>query len=100
MPRFLTARLSRINAILGTKLSLGEVESYLNRLAITSSNDGIDLFQIKAPSFRTDLHAEIDIIEEVARLFGFNNIEKTLPRHISSTIPHHPRFLLEKEIRF
>ena len=99
MPRFLTARLSRINALLGTKFSLGEVETYLNRLGITSSSDGEDLYQIKAPSFRTDLHAEIDIVEEVARIYGFNNLDKKRPRHVNSPLSHHPLYLLEREVR-
>ncbi len=99
MPRFLTARLSRINSLLGTKFSLSEVEAYLNRLHITCSLDGEDLFQIKAPSYRTDIQTEIDIIEEVARVFGFNNIERKRPLHVNSSVPHHPIYLLEKEVR-
>ena len=99
MPRFITARLSRINRLLGTKFSLSEVETYLNRLGMTNSSDGEDIFQIKIPSYRNDIHNEIDIIEEVARVFGFNNIERQTPKHVTSKLPHHPLFLLEKEVR-
>lgn len=99
MPRFISARLSRINALLGTKFSLSEVETYLNRLGITNSSDGEDIFQIKVPSFRNDINSEIDIIEEVARIFGFNNIERKSPKHITSRLAHHPLFILEKEVR-
>ena len=99
MPRFLTARLSKINSLLGTKFSLSEVESYLNRSSISCSCDGEDLFQIKVPSYRTDLHSEIDVVEEVARIFGFNHIERKQPVHISSKVAHHPLFLLESELR-
>lgn len=99
MPRFITARLSRINSLLGTKFSLSEVEAYLNRLQITNSSDGEDLYQIKVPSFRNDITSELDIVEEVARVFGFNNIKQESPKHITSTLPHHPLFMLEKDVR-
>lgn len=98
-PRFITARLSKINSLLGTKLSLNEVETYLQRLGMISTNDKEDLFQIKIPSFRTDLHEEIDIVEEIARLYGFNHIERKRPRHINSPVSHHPLFHLEREVR-
>jgi phenylalanyl-tRNA synthetase beta chain len=99
MPKFLTCRLSKINSLLGTKFSFGEVESFFSRLSIVSSSDGIDLFQLKIPSWRRDIEHEIDIVEEVARIFGYNNIERSPPNHINSLAPHHPIFLLEREIR-
>ncbi len=98
-PRFLTCRLSRVNALLGTKLSLSEVETYLTRLGFTLSSDGTDLYQLKIPSWRNDISAEIDIIEEVARIYGYNNIPRNLPRHISSKIPHTPLYSLSKLVQ-
>jgi phenylalanyl-tRNA synthetase beta chain len=98
-PRFITCRLSKINALLGTKLSLGEVESFLSRLGFASSSDNSDLYQLKIPSWRNDISDEIDIIEEVARLYGYNNIPRNLPKHISSRIPHSPMFAFSKLVR-
>ncbi len=98
-PRFLTCRLSKINALLGTKFSLGEVESYLIRLGFTLSSDGSDLYQLKIPSHRNDISNEIDIIEEVARLYGYNNIPRMRPKHISSKISHSPLYSLSKTIQ-
>lgn len=98
-PRFLTCRLSKINALLGTKFSLGEVDSYLTRLGFTLSSDGSDLYQLKIPSYRNDISSEIDIIEEVARLYGYNNIPRTRPKHISSKISHSPLYSLTKTIQ-
>jgi len=98
-PTFHTVRLSRINHILGTKLSLSEVETFLISLGFTASSDGEDLFQLKIPSWRNDIESEIDIIEEVARVYGYNNIEVSPPKHITSLIPHHPLYLLERLLR-
>ena len=98
-PAFLTVRLSRINKILGTKLSLSEVETFLLSLGFTATTDGEDLFQLKIPSWRNDIKEEIDIIEEVARVYGFNNICSQHPKHITSLIPHHPLYTIEKILK-
>ncbi|MCH9620968.1 MAG: Phenylalanine--tRNA ligase beta subunit [Chlamydiia bacterium] len=98
-PAFLTVRLSRINKILGTKLSLSEVETFLLSLGFTATTDGEDLFQLKIPSWRNDIKEEIDIIEEVARVYGYNNIVNHHMTHVTSHIPHHPLYIIEKLLR-
>ncbi len=98
-PSFQTARLSRVNKILGTKLSLSEVENFLISLGFTATTDGEDLFQLKTPSWRNDIKEEIDIIEEIARVYGYNNISTPHPKHITSTVPHHPLYTLEQLLR-
>ncbi len=95
-PSFQTVRLSRVNKILGTKLSLSEVETFLLSLGFTATTDGDDLLQLKTPSWRHDISEEIDIIEEIARVYGFNNICVEHPKHVTSTIPHHPLYIVEK----
>lgn len=98
-PRFLTARLSRINNVLGTTLSLNEVESILVSLGFTATTDDDNVLQLKIPSWRNDVSEEIDVIEEVARVYGYNNIKNDHPKHISSTYPNHPLYTLEKHLR-
>lgn len=96
-----SCRLSRINAILGTQLSLSEVEKVFQRLSLSSSWDGKDLFQLSIPSYRVDLNEEIDLIEEVARIYGYGNIAKQpLQLQFSpSTHPHAPSYLFEQRVR-
>jgi phenylalanyl-tRNA synthetase beta chain len=45
------------------------------------------------------VHEEIDLIEEVARIYGYNNIERPLPKATSPQIPHDPAYLFETELR-
>ncbi len=97
--RKLTIRSLRTNQILGTSLSLGEIESLLNALNFTTLNHTEESILVSIPSYRNDVQGEIDLIEEVARLYGYNNIAHSTARYATSTLPHDPIFLLENEVR-
>jgi phenylalanyl-tRNA synthetase beta chain len=82
--RRIAFRVGRVNKILGTKLSASKVEKILNSLEIKTSKDSNkDKLMAKIPTFRVDLEREIDLIEEVARLHGLNNIASNLPQSTS-----------------
>lgn len=98
-PRFISVRVSHINRLLGTALSLGEVVELLKRLEFEVSSDDDDLLQVKAPSYRNDVHLEVDVIEEVGRLYGYNHIERKPPLLRVSNKPHNPFFLLERNLK-
>ena len=68
-------RISRINAVVGTTLKKNEVVALLRKIGIGSSSAGGDVIAVRVPSFRNDILEEIDVIEEVARVFGYNRIE-------------------------
>ncbi|MDQ1534528.1 MAG: phenylalanyl-tRNA synthetase beta chain, partial [Actinomycetota bacterium] len=78
----IAVRTARVNAILGTTLSSSEVKSLLIPLdiAIDSADESSDEFVAVVPTARPDLTREIDIIEEVGRRHGLNNIARTVPR--------------------
>ena len=65
----------RINALLGTDISEADMIEYLRREEVPVV-DGM----IQVPSWRPDLRVMADIAEEVARYYGYNNIETTLMR--------------------
>ena len=98
-PRILKCRLERVNQILGTSLSLNEVESFLKRLEMSVSLSDETMLLVTVPSYRNDIHIEIDLVEEIARIYGYNNIAPKESKVINSTIPHSPIFLIEKQIR-
>lgn len=98
-PNVVTCRVSRINYLLGTRISLSEVESIFSRLGFTSNYDGQDVLAVKIPTYRHDISAEVDLIEEVARIYGYDNIPKTSPRYHGSKIPNAPLFTFENEVR-
>lgn len=92
-------RLSRINRLLGITLSAGEVESLFVRLELTSKWDGGDTFLVKVPTYRNDICEEVDLIEEVARTYGYDNITKPATFYQSSKLPDAPLFVFEREMR-
>ena len=69
-------RPERANFVLGTDIAPDEMRDILTRLGFTVS----DTFEVTAPTFRPDVGQEIDLVEEIARVYGFNNIPTTLPR--------------------
>lgn len=94
IPREIEYRSSRINQILGTKLSETEIEEIFARLGIAAKGGKAEI-----PLYRADLSEEIDLVEEAARIYGYNNIEKTTPQCSISLIPNDPIFLFENEMR-
>jgi phenylalanyl-tRNA synthetase beta chain len=92
-------RLSRINRILGTRLSVNEVELIFHRLEMHSQWDGQDTFTVTVPTYRGDVNQEIDLIEEIARVYGYDNLDKTESRYHGSLLPNPPIFLFEREMR-
>lgn len=77
VPQPVTVKLEpeRINALLGTNISETDMIEYLHREEVPVV-DGM----IQVPSWRPDLRVMADIAEEVARYYGYNNIETTLMR--------------------
>mgnify|MGYP002640087806 CR=1 FL=1 len=79
-PVEVSLRAKRCNAILGTDIDVGSISKILNGLELFhTENDAV--FQVKVPTFRPDITREIDLVEEVGRIYGYNNIP--LPQHFS-----------------
>lgn len=98
-PKILQCRVPRVNQLLGTNLSLREIASFFERLEIKIEAEKLDTLVVSIPSYRQDLNIEVDLIEEVARLYGYLNLPQKPPRHTSSSITHAPLYLFENEIR-
>ena len=73
--RKIKLRVSRANQVLGTKLTKLQVREYLAKVGFTAKPLSADILQTAVPTFRVDIGQEIDLIEEVARVYGYNNIE-------------------------
>lgn len=76
--RIVELRPDRVNRLLGTRLSPESIRGYLENLGFPLEAAG-DRLRVTVPSWRPDIELEADLIEEVARLHGYENIASTLP---------------------
>lgn len=77
-PRRILLRPERVNHLLGTQISLDEITEYLHKLRfkITPMDNYL---AVEVPTYRPDIEMEVDLIEEVARLYGYDRIPSVLP---------------------
>ncbi len=76
--RQVVVTLGKINGTLGIALSWQEVEAVMSALAFAYSREG-DKIIVDVPSYRQDITRDVDLIEEIARLYGYDKIPATLP---------------------
>lgn len=98
-PRKINCRPSRVNQLLGTQLSTTEISTCLQRLGMEIVEEKGNEILVAVPTNRHDINGEIDLVEEVARVYGYNNIPKVTPLHTNSTILHAPLYEIEKKVR-
>jgi phenylalanyl-tRNA synthetase beta chain len=73
-------RVNRVNQILGTKLSAEDVDAIFRKLEMKTETAGEGVIRVIPPSVRMDLEKEIDFVEEVARIYGYDRLPSTLPK--------------------
>jgi phenylalanyl-tRNA synthetase beta chain len=95
----LNLRVSRTNQVLGTDFSTETIAGLLKRLHLPALSLDRENLAVQVPSFRNDLTREVDLIEEVARLAGFDQIPVTLPKGEVATRRPGPEVRLRQEAR-
>ncbi len=78
-PREIDLRVDKTNRFLGTELSRDTVAGYLQALEMEVQPSGENVLRVKPPSFRVDITRDWDLMEEVARLEGYDHIPVTIP---------------------
>ena len=78
-----TVRPERVSALLGTTFDAATIRALIEPIGFACTADG-DHLQVSVPSWRPDCTLEIDIVEEVARHYGYELLGKTVPK---STVP-------------
>ena len=93
-------RLSEVRRILGSKVDAGEIFRILKKLGFGLIPEGqADAqFRVHVPSWRMDVEREIDLIEEIARLHGYDKFENTLPAY-SGAVMEQPDAAKEAALR-
>ncbi len=98
-PRKIAFRIARAAEIIGVALDEQTISTIFENLEFTVKSAGKGSLEVTIPFFRVDIEREIDLVEEVARLYGFENIPMTMPfaKVCSDQIPRYQR--LERQVR-
>ncbi len=81
-------RLSEVQRILGGNLATREIFRILTKLgfSLIPEGQGTAEFRVQIPSWRLDVEREIDVIEEIARLHGYDKFENSLPAYSGAVV--------------
>lgn len=79
-PREITLRVKRVCGMLGVQLSPAEIKRILRGLGFgVELEKDASVMTVRVPTYRRDIEGEADLVEEVARIYGYDEIEPTLP---------------------
>ena len=92
-------RPARVAAVLGDAVPADEIATWLRRIGCTVRDGAPGTLVVTPPSWRHDITREVDLIEEVARLRGFDRLPDTLQGARPGTVPDHPLFTAYRRLR-
>ncbi|ADO71916.1 phenylalanine--tRNA ligase subunit beta [Stigmatella aurantiaca] len=97
--RRVTLRFARVEKVLGTAVPEGECRRILGALGFRGVEDGSAQATFEVPRARVDVEREEDLLEEIARVFGYDNIPARLPRGVAELAPEPPQAEAERRLR-
>jgi len=98
-PREIDLRVDKTNRFLGTDLTQASMGSYLQSLEMEVQRLGENILRVKVPLFRVDLTRDWDLMEEVARMEGYDRIPVTIPPIRPSDEKEAPEMTLGDRVR-
>jgi phenylalanyl-tRNA synthetase beta chain len=91
-------RVGRVNQLLGASFNSEQVRDLLSRLGMEVLSQSENM-EVKIPSFRPDLLREVDLIEEIARIDGFDKVDTVYPVARVRPVRISPRQNIAKKVR-
>ncbi|MBW1861001.1 MAG: phenylalanine--tRNA ligase subunit beta [Deltaproteobacteria bacterium] len=92
-------RIDQTNNFLGTSISRKTISGYLKALTMEVRDVNNNVVQVKPPAFRVDITREVDLVEEVARMEGYDKIPVTSPHIRVSDEADAPELIISDRIR-
>ncbi|MBS1624584.1 MAG: phenylalanine--tRNA ligase subunit beta [Bacteroidetes bacterium] len=84
-----TTTITRLNKLAGADIPVATIKNILTKLGITIENEDGDNLSLLVPTFRADVKREADILEEILRIYGYNNIP--MPKTLQSSLSFSPK---------
>ncbi|MGI9140700.1 MAG: phenylalanine--tRNA ligase subunit beta [Gemmatimonadaceae bacterium] len=94
-----SVRPARASAVIGDPIPHAMMGFYLSSVGFTLTENSTDLICSTVPSWRSDVTAEVDLIEEIARLHGYDRISTDLRPFRPGGSPDAPGWLVERRVR-
>jgi phenylalanyl-tRNA synthetase beta chain len=94
-----TVSLMEINELLGSELTVAKCRTILKKLNFRVSAGGPGVLKVVAPSVRADIKDPVDVIEEIARVVGYDNLPLTLPLVRAQNVPPQPEYPFAHKLR-
>jgi phenylalanyl-tRNA synthetase beta chain len=97
-PRPIQVRTARVARLLGEPIPRDTIKAYLTSIGFDCADSGDDL-AVKAPSFRNDIAGEVELIEEVARVHGYDVFPSDIRPFRPGTVPDAPLDIVATRVR-
>ncbi|MBE5033072.1 phenylalanine--tRNA ligase subunit beta [Gallalistipes aquisgranensis] len=79
----------RINALIGKEIPQETVRAIIRALDVTIEKEVDGVLSVAVPPYRVDVQREADLVEDILRIYGYNNVE--IPLHVNSTLSYAPK---------
>ena len=99
LPTPLTLRGSRVAKLLGEPVPSDEAALLLRAVGFDARVEGGDAIRVLPPTWRTDIQREVDLIEEVARLRGYDSFPDEIRPFRAGNVPDDPQWLVSRRVR-
>ncbi|MBB5022039.1 phenylalanine--tRNA ligase subunit beta [Desulfurispira natronophila] len=90
LPRSIELRVPRLRKLLGIEISSEQAGNILQRLGMQVTAGDAEVLRVEVPTSTGDIYREVDLMEEVARIYGYGNVPATLPA-VAAIAPQHTR---------
>ncbi|WP_125590351.1 phenylalanine--tRNA ligase subunit beta [Companilactobacillus jidongensis] len=97
-PTVIKSKISHINHLMGLDLTAEKIMSIFDRLGFTAELDNDDV-TVTIPTRRWDMSIEADLVEEVIRIYGYENLKGTLPTGMETAGGYSPKREFSNKLR-
>ncbi len=87
-----------VKSRLGYDVDASDFEQWMKRLGCSVEGNFDGLFKVTPPSWRFDISIDMDLVEEYARLHGYEHIPESIPAFFKNPTPHSSQFLWQNNI--